>query len=804
MKKIYVLLVLFATGYHLHSQSKKQYLSAGDDAFTIGNYYSALTYYNEALEFDPKDGKTLFKSAEAARLFDSYKLAIKKYTYLLDTLNYNDEKLVLFYLGEMHQRLGDYKKAKDYYDLYVTQYGNDEDYYTQKAKVESIACEWAMGKTGVTDSFVVINRLTTDVNTVDSDFAPTFKENKLVYSSMRFKEQKAKDKPSRQISKILIFKDGFSEVYDENLNNTNLSLANTAISSNKTTIYFTKCAYVAEGKLRCDLYQGKIVDDKTINEVEKLKVLNDTSHTTTHPAIGKFENDDREVLFFASDRKGGKGKLDIWYSYLTNGVPSDPINLTGINTIEDDITPFYHTLSNTLYFSSNGKRGFGGFDVFGAVFSNDSITEQYHLDPPTNSSYNDVYYVVSDDFKKGYLSSNREGSLYVDNMLESCCYDIYEVELKDLRLNLITLTYDKPTGLDLSGTNVTLTDVNTGKEIAKITNDSTNMSVFPLQRGKTYLLKAEKEYYLPDSTTFNTKDIRTSQDITKRIYLQPDLITLDVFTFDDATKEALNDATVVLEDITDPSKSSQTIVNHSGNDFKFQLQRGKTYRIKATKDGYSVETSLADTKGFTGGSIRKDIYLRKLNLNAYLNLALYFDNDHPEPRAKTTSTSKNYKTTLDAYLNKRSEFEKNYLLGLSGNTRIEAKNEMDKFFKNDVQGGFDTFYLFMVDLLDELRQGQRIEVNIKGFASPRADLKYNMILAQRRINTLRNEMMAFNGGVFKPYFKNKQLIINQISYGEELAPVNVSDNLVDRKRSVYSVAASKQRKVEIISIKAKL
>lgn len=804
MKKIYILLFLFTIGYSLHSQSKRQYLTAGDEAFAIGNYYSALTFYNEALEFDPKDGKTLFKSAESARLFDSYKLAIQKYTYLLDTLNYNEEKLILFHLGEMYQRLGDYKKAKDYYDLYVTQYGKDEDYHTQKAKVESIACEWAISKTGITDSFVVINRLTTDVNTVDSDFAPTMKEDKLVYSSMRFKEQKAKDKPSRQISKILIFKDGFSEVYDENLNNTNLSLANTAIASDKKTIYFTKCAYVAEGKLRCFLYKGKIVDDKTINEVEELKVLNDTSHTTTHPTIGKFENDDREVLFFASDRKGGKGKLDIWYSYLANGVPSVPKNLSSINTIEDDITPFYHTISNTLYFSSNGKRGFGGFDVFAAVFTNDSITEQYHLDPPTNSSYNDVYYVVGDDFKKGYLSSNREGSLYVDEMLESCCYDIYEVELKDLKINLIALTYDKLTGLDLSGTTVTLIDAGTGKEVGKITNDFTNMSVFPLQRGKTYLLKAEKQYYLPDSTTFSTNDIRTSQDITKRLYLQPDLITLDVFTFDDATKEALNGATVVLEDITDPSRPSQTLVNLNGNDFKFPLQRGKTYRIKATKDGYSVETAIVDTKGVTGGNIRKDMYLRKLNLNAYLNLALYFDNDHPEPRTKSTVTSKLYKTTLDAYLKKKGEFEKNYLTGLSGNARNEAKMEMDKFFQEDVQGGFDTFNLFMVDLLDELRQGQRIEVNIKGFASPRADLKYNMVLAQRRINTLRNEMLAYNGGVFKPFFKNKQLIINQISYGEELAPGNISDNLADRKRSVYSVAASKQRKVEIISIKAKL
>jgi outer membrane protein OmpA-like peptidoglycan-associated protein len=804
MNKLYIILVLVFSSVLLQGQSKRQFTSAGDEAFAIGNYFAALTYYNEALEFDNKDPQVLFKSAESARMFDSYKLAIQKYTYLLDTLNYNEEKLVLFYLGELNQKLGSYAKAKDYYNLYVTQYGDDTDYYTQKAKVEVLATEWATEKIGVVDSLVEINRLTTDVNTVDSDFAPTFKGENLMYSSMRFKEKNAKIKPSRQISKILIYKDGSSEVYDEKLHDSDLSFANTAIGMNGKTIYFTKCAYIFEGKLRCDLYKGEMVNDSIIGEVEILKTLNDTAHTTTHPTIGQFNNDDREVLFFASDRKEGKGKLDIWYSYLNAGIPSEPKNLKAINTVEDDITPFYHKISNTLYFSSNGKRGFGGFDIYGAIFNADSIIEQYHLDPPINSSYNDVYYVLSDDFKKGYLSSNREGSLYIDKMLESCCYDIYQLDFKELTINLKTLTFDKKTSLDLLGSTVILIDQSTGAEVGRITNDTSNLAIFPLKRGKTYFLKAEKQYYLSDSTVFNTNDIRTSQDITKKLFLQPDLITLDAFTFDLDTKEALNGATVVLEDLTDPKNPQIIKVNELGNDFKFDLQRGKTYRLRATKNGYTVETALIDTKGMTGGTIKKDLFLRKLNLMAYLNLKLYFDNDHPDPRTKTTATAKLYKTTLDAYLKKKAEFERIYLTGTTGQIRKESKEDLDLFFTKDVQGGYDTFNLFLVDLLNELKQGQRIEVNIKGYASPRSDLKYNLVLAQRRVNSLRNEMMAYNGGVFKPYFKGKQLILNQISYGEELAPGDVSDNINDRKGSVYSIKASKQRKVEIISIKAKL
>jgi outer membrane protein OmpA-like peptidoglycan-associated protein len=803
MKQKILIAILLFNACWLWGQSKGQYVKAADEAFEKGNYYAALTYYNEALEFEKNDTAVLFRSAESARLFDSYKLAIQKYTYLLDTLNYNNEPLVLFHLGDLHQKLGNYAKSKEYYDLYTTQYGNENDYYTNKAKVESIACEWALSKAGFIDSLVLVNRLKSDVNSVDSDFAPTIKGNKLVYSSMRYKEQKAKKKPSRQISKILIYSDGKSEVFDTKLNDTELALGNTAIASDSATIYFTKCYYVAENQLRCELFKGVIMDETTITDVEKMKILNDSSYTTTHPSIGKLEGDDREVLFFASDRKGGKGKLDIWFSYLDAKGPTQPKNLSAINTVEDDITPFYHQQSNTLFYSSTGKRGFGGFDVYAAVFNKDSVVDHYHPEPPTNSSYHDLYYVLSNDFKKGYLSSNREGALYVDNYLESCCFDIFELDIEELNINLRALTYNLRTGENLNGAIVTLIDKSTGKIVAKLSEKDTNLYIIPIERGKTYFLKAEKEGFKPDSTSFTTTDIRTSQDITKKLFLEPDLIKLDVFTFDDLTKEALNAATVVLEDLTDPTNPQIFRINELSNDFHFDLEKGKTYRIKATKDGYTAESELIDTRGLTG-TIRKDLFLKKLFLANFINLALYFDNDQPEPRSKSTATNKQYKTTLTSYLAKRAEFEKNYIQGLTGAQKQESTEKMKIFFNADVKGGYDRFNIFLAELLKELERGQRIEINIKGYASPRFDLKYNLVLGQRRVNTVRNEMMAYNNGILKPYFKNNRLIVNQISYGEELAPGDVSDNIKDRSASVYSVAASKQRKVEIISIKAKL
>jgi outer membrane protein OmpA-like peptidoglycan-associated protein/tetratricopeptide (TPR) repeat protein len=798
-KYIIVLIFLLAGVGYTHAQTKAQYQKAADEAFQQKNYYAALTYYNEVLDFDSRDTNAVYKSAEAARLFNSYKVAIQKYEFALDTLGFKSDSLIYFHLGSMYQRVGNYTKAILNYDLYLSQFENPEDYYTKKAKVEKIACEWSISKMNIKDSSVTITRMKPDVNSPDSDFAPLIKDSTLLFSSMRFKEQKTKLNPPRQISKILKYQKDIVSVYDEKLNNTDLSLANTALSLDKKSIYFTKCEYVEPQKLRCQLYKGIISDLDEIIDVKKLEApINDTASTTTHPSIGRFEGGERDVLFFVSDRKGGKGKLDIWYSEIfDNDVYGAPVNLSSINTVEDELTPFFHIKSNSLYFSSDGKRGFGGFDIFNSVFSKDSITETNHLLAPYNSSYHDLYYVLSDDFKKAYLSSNREGAMYVDQYLESCCYDLFELDKEEVNLTLKAFTYDKTTGLDLDGATVSLFDAETGELIAQFTNIKENKFDFDLERGKLYKLLAERPNFLPDSTIFSTKQITKSQEIVKKLYLEPDYIKLDAFTFDEISKEDLIGATVMIEDLTDPTQSRMVKINDLANDFHFDLERDKKYRISAVKDGYKSTSDVIDTHN-SPKRIRKDLFLKKLNLNAYVPLALYFDNDQPEPRSRSTATSANYSTLMRKYLGRKKAFIANR------ETKYETLSMLEDFFATDIQGNYSKFSSFMDDLVKELKEGQRIEIVIKGYASPRFDLKYNLVLGQRRINSVKNEMLTYNKSALAPYILSNQLVVTQISYGEELAPANVNDKLNDQRGSVYSVRASKQRKVEVISVKAKL
>jgi tetratricopeptide (TPR) repeat protein len=130
IKKIFLYTFLLFGLTHLYGQKKSAFLQAADEAFANKNYYGALKFYNEALEFDEKDADVLYKSAESARLFNSYKIAAEKYSYLIDTLQIVNDSSTLYYAGEMYQRMGQYDKATEYYDLYLTQYNKDGDYLT--------------------------------------------------------------------------------------------------------------------------------------------------------------------------------------------------------------------------------------------------------------------------------------------------------------------------------------------------------------------------------------------------------------------------------------------------------------------------------------------------------------------------------------------------------------------------------------------------------------------------------------------------------------------------------------------------
>lgn len=166
--------------------------------------------------------------------------------------------------------------------------------------------------------------------------------------------------------------------------------------------------------------------------------INKKGYNSTNPAIGQLSTGET-VLFFSSDRPGGQGGMDIWSAVMIRpGVPGNPQNLgLSVNTDSNEVTPFWSD-EQVLYFSSNREGGKGGYDVYRTEGKKDSWMLPQTLGDGINTKFDDVFFTqqrcncrceVDSMWKNevveacGFVSSNRPGSLFASD--SNCCNDLF-------------------------------------------------------------------------------------------------------------------------------------------------------------------------------------------------------------------------------------------------------------------------------------------------------------------------------------------------------------------------------------------
>ena len=509
----------------------------------------------------------------------------------------------------------------------------------------------------------------------------------------------------------------------------------------------------------------------------------------------------KDVLYFVSDRDAGQGGLDIWYSVINdNNTFTEPKNLSQINTSYDDITPFFHEESNTLYFSTNGRDGFGGYDMFGAVQNGDTAWhEPMNLGSQYNSSYNDVYYSLNEDESYGMFSSNKISSQYLDAGAQACCYDIHKVEKEPIEVKMIVETYNEMTGEPLN--DVTLYIEHRNGEVVQVTQTtgSSNRYEMDLRRNKMYTVTGEKRTFNPDTEVFSTYDITESKEIVQKLYLDASDVIVEVRTFDLRKREQLVNVSVAFLDANGIQLGFKT--NRYSNKTYFNAPPDANYLLIGTRKGYRKASVNMIKSEFIGhDTIVKELYLELGNLEDFLPLAIYFDNDKPDPGSRGTQTSVRYLETYDAYYAKKGSYVNRFIRGLTGTNKDSSETEMVAFFDDGLKLGREEFQSFLNILGQYLDEELSFKIFLKGYASPLASSEYNAALGERRIKTIQNEFAAFQGGVLKQYFDSGDLEVEEKSFGDSNAPANVSDDARNLRKSIYSPEASRERRVEIIEI----
>ncbi len=210
----------------------------------------------------------------------------------------------------------------------------------------------------------------------------------------------------------------------ENFNN--FDTGRGVFSGDRKRFYSVQCHMDQSGVNICHLFVSKLNEGKW-GKPEKLgKKINHPRYNSTQPAIGTCFSSSLEIIYFVSNRKGGAGGQDIWFTVYDKrtGEYKKAENAGAfINTQQDEITPFFDLPSHKLYFSSNGWPTMGGYDIFYAKGDMTTWEPPVNIGLPVNSSYDDLNFVQNHSGKFGIFASNRPGSLSLSH--QACCDDLY-------------------------------------------------------------------------------------------------------------------------------------------------------------------------------------------------------------------------------------------------------------------------------------------------------------------------------------------------------------------------------------------
>src|SRR3989339_217882 len=644
----------------LMAQDFRQYILEGDKQFDAGNYYGAAWLYKKAMKLDAALYDVIYKYAEACRMNNDYNEEEKYYLKIVD-----DKKgrfpLARFWLADVQKSQGQYQKAQQNFDIFLKNNEKTDDFFTKKAKREILSCEKALIiKFDPLD--VDIIHIDTSINTVEGEYAPYVISDSLIFFSSLVSIKNSKD-TNQLCAKIFaakhirdtLFEKG--KMLDTTINSYGFNCINPYYFAPEKTLYYSKSP-LDRTTGKSEIFKSRYADGK-FSKPEKLhEKINKTGSSSLMPSVAKTKKGN--FFMFVSDMPGSIGGMDIWVAPLNaDGTFGDVKNLgirmdidtslahlydtkSKINSVEDDISPFYDQYDSTLYFSSRWHNGLGGFDIFKTKGDFYKWTEPENMGYPINSSWNDVYFSIDTKGKWAYFASNRKGSMFKKK--ETCCNDVWSFKINKER---------KPDSL------------------------------------LTVQQKKEKEEH-----------------------------TIKVF--------------------------------------------------------------------------EKEIKL-------LVPLTLYFDNDYPNPRTTDTLTTSIYDFLFHQYIAKEDEFRKKYSKGLSKKEQARSIEEIDDFFLNEVQKGYDGLVEFTQLMEQLLAKNQVIVVTMKGYTSPLNTAEYNKKLAKRRISSLMNYFLDYKGGVFKKYVANKQLILEQVPIGK-LTNTTVSEDPKDQRNSVYNPAASIERKIQIIAV----
>ncbi len=491
-------------------------LDNANKAFNAKKYNTAANLFKKVypkIKVDTLKQNVLFMIAESYRLSNNYNQAIKWFE---DAINskYPDPSILHSY-GNLLRYFERYDDAnRTFYD-YLFEVPDDK-----KAQLAFQSCAIAQQWKANPQKFNITP--IKEINTEFSDYAPFYNNGKLFWSSSRKESQGS-----------LIFEwtgqkmcDIFEADYTNNSIsskpnnvagkvNSNYNDGASCTDTTGNTMYFTQCNGIDGKGINCKIYVS--YKQNGLWSQPTLLPFNSDSFSCGHPSLSA----DGKQLYFASDMPNGFGKKDIYVSQFdeVKAVWQTPKNLgSQINTAEDDMFPYINE-DNELYYSSKGKIGLGGLDIFKTRDSANTYKVPINLQYPINSGGDDfgISFIPKWQQKPekpiAFYSSNRINGMGDD--------DIYSISIKPYVFLVKGKVFDRESNTLLSKANVTLTSEKGSNLFTVATNDKGDFTGEVPLNTIQQLLVTKASYFA--STPINISSIGLQKDslLELSIYLDP-------------------------------------------------------------------------------------------------------------------------------------------------------------------------------------------------------------------------------------------------------------------------------------------
>jgi outer membrane protein OmpA-like peptidoglycan-associated protein/tetratricopeptide (TPR) repeat protein len=423
-------------------------------------------------------------------------------------LNAEFSRGVYYKLGDMEIHAADYANAKQHLERYLTSENLSAQSIFMGQKLLNDA-NFSLDAIQHPVDFKPIN-MGPEINTADDEYLPTITadENTIIFTR--------KINNNEDFYKSIKVNDKWQTAtyLSDQINTPNYNEGAQSLSQDGKVLFFTGCNR-PDGLGRCDIYISQKKGDDWGKPFDISPPVN-TSGWESQPSISA----NGRTLYFVSNRKGGYGGYDIWKSNLTDKGWSEPENLgPNINTQFDEQSPFIHADDSTLYFSSNGWPGLGGMDLFVSRLGKDGKWQKpENLGYPINSNGDENGMSLTATGNYAFFASN--------NLNGAGGFDIYTFALPEkLRPHLVTYVQgtvnDAKTKQPLEAA-VEIVDLESDKPVFQdFSSEEKGDFLATITTGKNYGLNISKEGYLFYSANFSLVGHETKNPFHIAVLLQP-------------------------------------------------------------------------------------------------------------------------------------------------------------------------------------------------------------------------------------------------------------------------------------------